>query len=118
MAAGLKVTVGCTPDCGATAAARGGKETTCAKPAGAGSEEQKLPEVTFAGMPYLARSLCRVAGSRSSFGLRISVALPAEFLTILNEAVRIVPGAKVRIVPRAKVRIVPCPGVGAWAPVT
>ena len=79
MAAGSKVIVGCTPDCGGTGASRGGKDTTCEKPAGAGSEEQKLPEVTFAGMPYLARSLCRVAGSRNSFGLMVSVALPLGF---------------------------------------
>src|ERR1700722_5727506 len=98
-AAASKVIVGCTPECGATGAARGGKDTTCEKPAGAGSEEQKLPEVTFAGMPYSARSLCRVAGSRNSCGLMVSVALSLAFLTILNAAFRIVPGASVRIVP-------------------
>ena len=68
-------------------------ETTCEKPAGWGSEEQKLPEVTLAGMPYCARSLCRAAGSSSSFGLMVSVAVPLALLTSVNDAVRIVPGA-------------------------
>ena len=67
MAAGSIVMVGCAPFCGvAVYGPAGEKDTTCEKPAGAGSEEQKLPEVTFAGMPYCARSLCRAAGSRSS----------------------------------------------------
>ena len=49
--------------------------------------------MTFAGMPYCARSACRAAGSSSSFGLMVSVADPLELLTSLNAAVRIVPGA-------------------------
>ena len=49
--------------------------------------------MTFAGMPYCARSLCRAAGSSSSFGLMVSVAVPLELLTSVNAAVRIVPGA-------------------------
>src|SRR6266702_5685106 len=63
-------------------------------PAGGGAEEQKLPEVTFAGMPYCARLPCRAAGWSSSFGLMVSVAVPLELLTRVNDAVRIVPGAR------------------------
>src|SRR5215471_4258718 len=93
MADGSIVMVGCTPDCGVPVPEPAGcPGTTCEKPAGAGSEEQKLPEVTVAGMPYCARSLCRAAGSSSSFGLMVSVAVPSELLTSVNDAVRIVPG--------------------------
>jgi hypothetical protein len=38
--------------------------TTCEKPGGVGSEEQKLPVVTMAAMPYCRRSFCRVSESR------------------------------------------------------
>jgi hypothetical protein len=60
MADGSIVMVGCTPDCGVVVYGPAGwDDTTCEKPAGWGSEEQKLPAVTFAGMPYRARSFCR-----------------------------------------------------------
>ncbi|HKR67951.1 MAG TPA: hypothetical protein VJT16_03840 [Streptosporangiaceae bacterium] len=69
-------------------------DTTCEKPTGAGFEVQRLPLVTFAGMPYCARSLCRAAESSSSAGLMVSVAVPLELLASVNDAVRIVPGAR------------------------
>src|SRR5215469_4399757 len=95
MAAGSIVIVGRTPDCGVTVDGPAGRpDTTCEKPAGAGSEEQRLPEVTFAGMPYRARSFCRAAGSSSSFGLMVSVAVPLALLASVNDAVRIVPGGR------------------------
>src|SRR5215472_16029593 len=95
MADGSIVMVGRTPDCGVPVPDPAGwPGTTCEKPAGAGCEEQKLPEVTFAGMPYCARSLCRAAGSSSSLGLMVSVAVPSELLTSVNAVVRIVPGVR------------------------
>jgi hypothetical protein len=54
--------------------------TTCEKPGGVGSEEQKLPAVTIAGMPYCRRSFCRVSGSRIDPGLMVSVAVPLALL--------------------------------------
>src|SRR5215467_15311008 len=66
-------------------------DTACEKPAGVGSEEQKLPTVTLAGMPSLSRALCRVPGSNSSPGLSVSVAVPLALLTSVNAAVWIVP---------------------------
>src|SRR6266567_2599043 len=105
MAAGSIVMVGCTPDCGVKVHGPGGySDTTCEKPAGAGSEVQKLPVVTSAGMPYCARSLCRAAGSRSSPGLRVSVAVPLELLTSVNAAIRIVPVLRAGAGPRTPVR--------------
>lgn len=55
IAAGMIVTVVCGPGC-----CWGwiGMDTACEKPAGVGSEEQKLPTVTLAGMPSFARSSC------------------------------------------------------------
>ena len=91
MADGSIVMVGCTPDLGVTVDGQF-CDTTCEKPAGAGSEEHRLPVVTFAGMPYCARSLCRAAGSSSSPGLIVSVAVPLELLASVKAAVRIVPG--------------------------
>src|SRR5580704_17975047 len=95
MADGSIVIVGCTPDCGVEVPGPAGCiDTTCEKPAGWGSEEQKLPEVTFAGMSYCARSLCRAVGSSSSFGLMVSVAVPLGLLASVTDAVRIVPGVR------------------------
>jgi hypothetical protein len=85
--------VGRTPDRGDALDGQS-TETAREKPAGWGSEEQKLPEVTFAGMPYCARSLCRAAGPSSSFGLMASVAVPLALLTSVNDAVLIVPGVR------------------------
>src|SRR5580692_9561725 len=65
---------------------------TCETLAGAGSEEQKLPTVTLAGMPSWARSLCRVLGSNSTFELMDSVAVPLAFMTSVNAAVWILAG--------------------------
>src|SRR5580658_5241883 len=80
-----------------TAVAMEGGEnvTTCGKPSGVGSVEQKLPVVTFAGMPYWARSFCSVMGSNSTCGLMVSVSVPLALRARVKAAVRIVP------VPRA-----------------
>jgi hypothetical protein len=86
MAAGLICTTG--PLSGWAA----GTVMTCAMPAGIGAVEQKLPDVTLAGMPSWARSRCRVAGSNSASLLRVSVAVPLACLTRVNAAVWIVPG--------------------------
>ena len=39
------------PDCGVAVAHGAPMDTTCEKPDGAGRDEQKVPGVTFAGMP-------------------------------------------------------------------
>ena len=60
--------------------------------------------MTIAGMPSCARSPCRVAGSRSSPGLMVSVVVPLGLLTIVNAAVRIVPVPWAGAEPRTPVR--------------
>jgi hypothetical protein len=67
------------------------KVTTWSKPAGAGSEEQKLPVVTTAGIPSACRSLCRTLGSKSTFWLMVSVAVPLACSTRVKAVVWIVP---------------------------
>ena len=102
MAAGLNVTAGRVP-CAEN-------DTTCKKPCGEGSEEQKLPEVTIAGMPYSRRSFCRTAVSSNFVGLMVSVAGPLSSLTSVNDAVLIVPGAGAGLGTRVR------PRAGAVAP--
>src|ERR1022692_3564087 len=105
MAAGLMVIVGSVTCCGSPLPWNcGWNDTTCEKPVGAGSEEQKLPVVTIAGMLYCARSLCRMLGSSSTRGLMVSEAVPLALLTIVNAAVRIGPLLGAGAEPRTPVR--------------
>jgi hypothetical protein len=79
-------------DCGVAVAHGVSMDTTCEKPDGAGLDEQKVPEVTFAGMPYWVRSRWRAAVSRSSSGLIFRVAVPLGLLVSVKAAVLMVPG--------------------------
>jgi len=71
--------------------------TTCEKPGGVESEEQKLPVVTIAGMPYCRRSFCRVSGSRIDPGLMVSVAVPLACSTRVKDR----PGSGPRVAGRS-----------------
>ena len=107
MAAGLIVMV------------RGGfcRVTTCEKPGGVGSEEQKLPVVTIAGMPYCRRSFCRVSGFRIDPGLMVSVAVPLACSTRVKAAVRIVPTPRTGAAAESKAPVRPRPSTTAAAAV-
>src|ERR1700735_3657375 len=92
MAAGLIVTVGLRTCCWPPSPWNAGENvTTCEKPLGAGSLEQKLPVVTLAGMPEWARAPCSVLGVNSTCGLMVRVAVPLALRVMVKAAVRIVP---------------------------
>src|SRR5580658_311391 len=92
MAAGLIVMAGFRTALWCRSREVGGQnDTTREKPAGAGLEEQKLPVVTLARTPYLARSSCSRRGFSSTCCLIVSVAVPLVLRVRVNAAVRIVP---------------------------